>query len=98
MAETYAERRAAPVIPAEKEKPPELSSRVIRRGPAELHSPIDTLSSAKANRELGRHSEGTHHSVQKAAQATVLASNVQMHLNEGSAPLHERFIRMLQSI
>lgn len=96
MAESFLDRKAVPVVPVE--KAPELSSRVIKRGPSELHSPLDTLSVASESRTLGRYSEGTHHSVSKAAHATKVAANVQEHLNEGTASLHERFIKMLQSL
>ena len=77
---------------------PELASRVIKRGPAEVHGALDSLSAAAMNREIGRHSEGTHHSVIKAAQATRIAGNVQTHLQEGTTPLNERFIKMLQCV
>jgi hypothetical protein len=97
----FAEKKAEPSVPVEKareEHAPELSSRVIRRGPSELYGAIDALSGARENRELGRHSEGTFHSVKTAEHATRVAANVQEHLGEGTAPLHERFIRMLQSM
>jgi hypothetical protein len=96
MAETFAERKAVAVVP--KVEVQELSSRVIKRGPAEVHVALDSLSSAATNREIGRHSEGTHHSVAKAAQAARIAGNVQAHLQEGTTPLNERFIKMLQSL
>jgi hypothetical protein len=96
MAETFAERKTVAILPTE--KAPELASRVIKRGPAEVHGALDSLSAAATNREIGRHSESTHHSVAKAAHATRLAGNVQVHLREGTTPLNERFIKMLQSL
>jgi hypothetical protein len=95
----FAEKKPLSAAPVEKaEEHRELSSRVIMRGPAELHSAIDVMSAARENRELGRHSEGTFHSVRAAEQAAGFAAGVQKHLNEGTTPLPERVIKMLQSL
>ncbi len=94
MAESFAEKKAAEVSPLK--KAPELVSQVIRRGPAELHTPIDALSICSENMRI--QSEGTYHSVSTADSKMRIAANVQQFVQEGTTPVHERFMKMLQSV
>jgi hypothetical protein len=94
MSATFAEKKAAVVSPVE--KAPELVSQVIKRGPAELHSPIDALGECSKN--MRTPSEGTYHSVSTADSKMRIASNVQQFMQEGTTPLPERFVKMLQSV
>jgi hypothetical protein len=94
MAAKFAEKDVAVVSPVE--KAPELASQVIKRGPVEFHSPIDALGEASKNLRIP--SEGTYHSVGMADSKARIAMNAQPLVMEGTAPLHERFVKMLQSI
>ena len=93
MAETFAERKAAAPAPVEKD---ELASRVIMRGPVELHSPIDTLGRSAEHMRIP--AEGTYHSAAQAESKMRIASNVHNLRLEGTAPLPERLIRALQEV
>jgi hypothetical protein len=93
MAETFAQKKV-PEAPVE--KPPELSARIISRGPVELHSPIDALGNAATHSRI--RSEGAAHSVAQADFQMRVLKNVQEYLPEGAAPLSERFGRLLRSV
>ncbi len=68
---------------------------VISRGPTEIHNPIDVMCNAS---EHSRIREGTHRTIAEADRSMRILRNVQECLPEGSAPLSERFGRLLQSI
>jgi|GEM_PF-6822744 len=94
MSATFAEKKVVEV--AQVQNAPELASQVIKRGPAELHTPIDALGTCSMNMRIP--TEGTYHSVDTAAQKMRFASNAQQFMQEGTTPLPERFIKMLQSV
>ena len=79
-----AEERKKAVMPA------------IRREQPELHGAIDTLSRGAAH--LHTPPDGTYRSVEEAGKMTRILANIQTFLQEGSAPLHTRFARMLESL
>ncbi len=94
MSATFAEKKDAEISPVE--KAPELASQVIKRGSAELHTPIDALGTCSMNMRIP--SEGTYHSVMTADFKMRVAANVQQFMLEGTTPLPERFVKMLQSV
>lgn len=94
MVEVFAEKKAA-----EKgvEKPPELYSKVISRGPVELYSPLNALDRSATNMRIP--SESTYHSVSTADLSLRIAKNVQsLRIGEGTTSLPERFFKLLQNI
>jgi hypothetical protein len=85
MAETFAERE---------KKAPALLPAIERK--QEPHSALEALYNSAANLRI--HSEGTYGNVAQAGMATRIAANAQAVLPEGSAPLHARLSRALDSL
>ena len=99
MAEMFADKPSEKKAPAAMEKPPELASRVISRGPAEVHGAIDTLGRSAEHMRIP--SEGSYKDVATADMSMRIAKNVQalgLFENSGTSPLSERFAKMLRSV
>jgi len=92
MAETFREKEA--------QRPAERLLPAIRREEGELHSALDSI--GRSARHLRIPNESTRPGQEKAiARADFdmrVARNVSELRLEGSAPLHERLLRMLQGI
>lgn len=83
---------AGPLIEREEERKKAVLP-TIRREQHELHSALDALGRGAAH--IHTPPEGTYRNVEEAGRVTRIVANVQSFLQEGSAPLYTRFLRML---
>jgi hypothetical protein len=92
MAETFREKEAV--------KPPERVMPTIRRDEREQHTPIDVLGRSalhmRTPAELTR--PGGERALARADLDMRLARNVSLLRMEGSTPLPERFLKMLEGL